>query len=172
MINIYIIFAIIFSCTYVCLAKPPNNINNDITGNTTGQLSFKVGSKEYTLNLELKLNYLDTLLYCHSKHMEMLSLETEAENNAVFNILDKLLTGKQDDYKFWTSAIRSKNIWYWMTNGAAISYFKWESPSETSSNQMLLSYTYGHRISADNWWKTDVIDRHGSVICESSSVTN
>ncbi|CAH1105594.1 unnamed protein product [Psylliodes chrysocephalus] len=165
MFNIYIAFTIILSCTYVCVARVPNNIHNDVKLNKAESFSFKLGQKEYTVVPQTDLNLMETLLYCNTIGQRALTIQSEEENNALFN----LLYPKYDEMQFWTSGYKTNNAWFWLTTGAAVNLSKWTTafPNDDINYNMVLTLREPEP-SADSWWAVDSVKNTNTVICESS----
>ncbi|KAG5900635.1 hypothetical protein JTB14_005912 [Gonioctena quinquepunctata] len=87
----------------------------------TNYLEF-AGSKYY-IHTIFKTNFFGAMQYCKQQNMELLSIETQAENDRIgLFLVEKGLTYGH----FWTSASKhANNRWVWLATGQNIAYTNW-----------------------------------------------
>ncbi|CAH1179054.1 unnamed protein product [Phaedon cochleariae] len=90
--------------------------------NNNNQLEF--AGQKYYFNTVFKANYFGAMAYCKQQGMELLSIESQAENKRIelFLVENGLTYGH-----FWTSATKSvDNVhWKWLSTGRDIVYTNW-----------------------------------------------
>ncbi|XP_072392646.1 lectin subunit alpha-like [Diabrotica undecimpunctata] len=137
-----------------------------ITKNASTQHRFKIQEKEYILETNIKANFWAAFEFCALNRMKLVTLETQAENDAVLSIVEKHTTGRQ---VFWTSGnkLGDNNTWTWMTTGTEIVFFDWGTgePDDVNGTEQCISITSKTYVSGS--WNDINCSVQMGVICES-----
>ncbi|XP_028131894.1 perlucin [Diabrotica virgifera virgifera] len=68
--------------------------------------------------------WLDAMLHCKSLNMDLVSIESQQENNFLHQKMREYF-GNGPEYWFWSSGAKLKNRWVWMSKGRPINYYNW-----------------------------------------------
>ncbi|CAH1286560.1 unnamed protein product [Diabrotica balteata] len=105
--------------------------------------------------------------YCKLHNMDLVSVETEAENDFLYETM-KLLFGGDDEYRFWSSGSTfADDKWVWMGTGLPIKYFKWmpKQPDNARDNEKCLEIRYNPHDGI--LWNDEYQNKDLHVVCES-----
>ncbi|XP_023021070.2 C-type lectin mosGCTL-1 [Leptinotarsa decemlineata] len=99
-----------FTSAVLVRKRPTNNLN--------------FGGSRYYFQTVFKANYFGAWQYCKQQNMELVSIETQAENDRIgLFLVENGLTYAH----FWTSASKhaDNNRWVWLATGRDIVYTNW-----------------------------------------------
>ncbi|CAG9837404.1 unnamed protein product [Diabrotica balteata] len=138
---------------------------SDILRNETGRHWFTLQGKEYFIEENVKANFWTAVQYCYHNNMQLVSLGTQEENDALYNQVDQFLAGQAE---FWSSGSRIANDddWIWLTTGWPIKVFNWGDgePNNKGKKERCISLYYRHY--QNGWWNDENCDNELGVICE------
>ncbi|XP_059479368.1 hepatic lectin-like [Neocloeon triangulifer] len=102
--------------------KEDNFLNN----NNTFEFTMKTDCKDYLI-VKKKRSWSNAKENCESRKMQLLSIETEEEQNCIYNLKKKYTAAVNDSEAiFWISGrLVPKNRWIWSSTGANLSYTNW-----------------------------------------------
>ncbi|KAG5865880.1 hypothetical protein JTB14_034857 [Gonioctena quinquepunctata] len=165
--NLAVIFFIFCIPTDQGATVSSNSIKQDGKNVTGGNVSspvplFHYGNKSYYMGIYMKLNFMQAKQFCDNIGMELLSIESEAENSRIYTEIREM--NKGDEY--WSSGSRlvdGKN-WMWMTTGHGLEYSKWATGQPDSPvDQCLL---LAHQKNVGLFWNDRDCNLQTWFICE------
>ncbi|XP_028138013.1 perlucin-like [Diabrotica virgifera virgifera] len=122
---------------------------------------------QYYIGFAFKGTWFEALLHCKLLNMDLVSVETEAENDFLFDKM-KALFGGDDDYRFWSSgSLLVDDKWVWMGTGLPITYFNWmeKQPDNARKNEKCLEIRYNPH--GGLLWNDENQNKDLHVVCES-----
>ncbi|CAG9856946.1 unnamed protein product [Phyllotreta striolata] len=129
-----------------------------------GLLPFHL-TKQYYISHEV-VTYYRAHKFCQSKGLQLLSIQDNDKNKAVYRELER--RGNNRNFSYWTSASRipGTNLWEWY-GGAIIKYFNWikGAPKESKLNNDCIEIL---PINRDVKWNDIQCEMKRNFICENS----
>ncbi|XP_023014824.1 C-type lectin mosGCTL-7 [Leptinotarsa decemlineata] len=123
---------------------------------------YYFGESAYYFQTFSKATQEQGLLFCKNLDMGLVSIESKQENDFLFNTIGSLVDYTTSD--FWTSGLRSGDIWYWETTGKPFSFTRW-SKNEPSDNGTCLEVTQDSSDISMSWNRADCT-KNNYIICE------
>uniref|UniRef100_A0A6P7FNT4 E-selectin-like isoform X1 n=1 Tax=Diabrotica virgifera virgifera TaxID=50390 RepID=A0A6P7FNT4_DIAVI len=124
---------------------------------------------QYYIGFTFAGTWFQAMRYCKLLNMDMVSVETEAENDFLYHKMKSLCKdfGGDDDYRFWSSGTTyAYDKWAWMGTGQPIHYFSWMPKKPSSSkDENCLEIRYNKHDGL--LWSNEVDNKNLHVICES-----
>ncbi|XP_072401334.1 perlucin-like isoform X2 [Diabrotica undecimpunctata] len=124
-------------------------------------------NSQYYIGFTFEGTWFQALQYCKLLNMDLVSIETEAENDFLYEKM-KLLFGGDDEYRFWSSGTTfSYDKWAWMGTGQPIKYFNWmpKQPDNVKNDKCLEIRYHKHD---GLLWNDENQNKDLHVICESN----
>ncbi|XP_065344091.1 CD209 antigen-like protein B [Cloeon dipterum] len=138
------------------------NASSRVAEGVAGKLLSPFPSSEYFFSTE-ELNWYSAARFCKSNGMELASIETEAENNAILQVIGKLVGD------FWLSGtdLGSEGKFYWAGTGMDVegfTKFLRGQPDNYIGEEHCLQF-HRHRIT-NIGWNDNKCDVQCRFICE------
>ncbi|XP_072401383.1 perlucin-like [Diabrotica undecimpunctata] len=115
-----------------------------------------------------KLTWMQAMQHCKLLNMDLVAIESKAENDFLNDFLNKYLNNRLD-YWFWTSGtILSHTKWAWLSTGRPVVYTNWEGtqPDNANGTEHVLQLKYGPRYGRKLLWNDLNQDKLLHVLCE------
>ncbi|XP_028135149.2 L-selectin-like [Diabrotica virgifera virgifera] len=88
---------------------------------------LEYGGSRYHFNTDFEGNFFAAYQFCKSRNMDLVSIETEAENDRIQQYLIEKGLPSPYSIQFWTSAANTLQggKWMWLATGKEVKYFNW-----------------------------------------------
>ncbi|XP_028128020.1 perlucin-like protein [Diabrotica virgifera virgifera] len=93
--------------------------NKNLPGNL-----ITYGDSQYYIDDKFNHCWWEAWRHCKSLNMDLVSIETQAENNFLYQKL-KERYGNGPEYSFWTAGAKEGNGWVWKNTNGFVNYFNW-----------------------------------------------
>ncbi|CAG9841001.1 unnamed protein product [Diabrotica balteata] len=102
--------------------------------------------------------WFQAMQYCKLHNMDLVSVETEAENDFLYETMKLLCKdfGGDDEYRFWSSGTTfSYDKWAWMGTGQPIKYFSWmpKQPDNIKNDKCLEIRCFSFLVGGDDEYR-------------------
>ncbi|XP_050504340.1 uncharacterized protein LOC126883134 [Diabrotica virgifera virgifera] len=121
---------------FLCLAIWKQNAvdgNKNLPGNL-----ITYGNSQYFIADNVRQCWWEAWRYCKSLYMDLVSIESQEENNFLYEKL-KERYGSGAEYSFWTAGAKKGRGWVWKTTRLPIYYFNWD-PNVNAGNRIEVRY--------------------------------
>ncbi|CAG9840997.1 unnamed protein product [Diabrotica balteata] len=133
------------------------------------QLKFeRNGDTLYYFGYTSKGTWLQALQHCKSLGMDLVSIESQEENDFLYERMKENLGKWGGNYRFWSSGIRmDTGDFIWMRTGHPVDFINWLEPLNLGQE---LLYPYGVELIYGNRdglkWNVEIIDTERYALCE------
>ncbi|XP_028128388.1 uncharacterized protein LOC114324755 [Diabrotica virgifera virgifera] len=126
----------------------------------------KFRNSVYDLGFDFQGNWYDAAVFCKSRNMSLVSIESEEENAFLYELM-KQRYGESMEYWFWTSGIQRNNRWVWTSTGRPIEYFNWMTyqPDNQRSQENCIEMRYNW-YTGMRWNDRNGLDCGVHALCE------
>ncbi|CAH1155953.1 unnamed protein product [Phaedon cochleariae] len=136
--------------------------------------TIEAKNRQYYVETVLRADYFKAQYYCKRHGMELVSIESKEENDALKKALDGLeLSG---NYQFLTSGVKIPDveIWAWMSSGKPIRYRNFKNGyNKYGTGNRCISAIYDEPSKGLNMmWTSDPCDEYKFFICEEKNQCN